>query len=114
MDAGSNGVTGPCNTSRVVNRCQETADPPTVIACKSIRCLAPITSAGPMVAALGGTAHKSPLAPKLPCIEFCAMVNGLRVQTRGPICFQAFKLAAANSGASGSMNAKCPVHPGPL
>ena len=66
-----------------------------------------------MVAAFGGTAVRSPLAPKQPCKEFCAMVKGLSVQMRGPNVFHSAKLFAANSGASGSMNAKCPVQPGP-
>ena len=53
-----------------------------------------------MVAALGGTAHRSPLMPKLPCSEFWAIVNGLSVQTRGPSRFHSSRLAAENSGAS--------------
>ena len=96
-----------------MSRCQEANEPSTVMPCIWIRCFAAITSAGPIVAALGGTAVRSPLMPKQPCSEFCAIVNGLSVHTRGPMRFHSSKVPA-NSGASGSMNARCPVQPGPL
>ena len=69
-------------TRRLVNLCHEWKDPPMVMAWSEIRCLAARISAGPTVAAFGGTAVRSPLAPKQPCREFCAMVKGLRVQRR--------------------------------
>jgi len=31
MDSGTRGVTGPCSTSRVVSRCHELNEPPTLI-----------------------------------------------------------------------------------
>jgi len=66
-----------------------------------------------MVAAFGGTAARFPDAPKHPCNEFCAMVMGLRVVTLAPI-FKNSLSVPANSGTSGSINARCPVQPGPL
>ena len=104
MLVGSFGVTGPCRHSRVISRCQLVCVPCTVSACVSMRFLAPTTSAGPIVAAFGGTADRSPLIPKLPCNEFCASVNGDSVQIRGPI-FIHCSSGASNSGASGSTKA---------
>ena len=66
-----------------------------------------------MVAAFGGTAVRSPLLPKQQCSEFCAIVSGCSVHTRGPIFFHSSSVPA-NSGAPGSMNARCPAQPGPL
>src|SRR2546423_12748418 len=113
MLVGSLGVTGPCKHNRVISRCQLVCVPCTFSACVSIRFFDPTTSAGPIVAAFGGTALKSPAMPNDPCSEFCAKVNGDSVQIRGPI-FNHSSNGASNSGASGSTNATCPVHPGPL
>ena len=66
-----------------------------------MRYLEPMTSAGPIVAARGGTAARSPLIPKLPWSEFCAKVNGLSVTIRELHCFHCSS-GMSNSGASGS------------
>ena len=65
-DVGTRGVTGPCAARRVMNRCHVTSVPLVVNECMSNRYFDPITSAGPIVAAFGGTAPRSPLLPKNP------------------------------------------------
>src|ERR1700735_2703201 len=79
MLPGTNSETGPCATSRAMNRCQE-YPPPRSPSSQKLRCRAPRMSRGPIVYAIGGTQDQS---PPNECSAFCMTVIGCSSTRRG-------------------------------
>ncbi len=88
---------------REIILCQE-SPPGLQKLCNSKRSRALTMSLGPMVAALGGTAHTSPDAPMGANREFSQMVSGISVVRRDPnlqrICLELLHARINESGVS--------------
>ena len=106
---GTNSLTGPCATSRAMNRCQETP-PPRSPSSQKLRCLAPSTSRGPIVLAFGGT-HDQSLPNE--CSAFCMTVIGCSSTSRAPARFHASRSPSNSAPSCGSQNAMWPLQPMP-